>query len=135
MMRDLFDVTIPGVPEGWYETLMCDIQWDITAPISVYDANYQPRNTVKPEIKYYSLTPKDWREVKRLPRALYVRYPLDKGITPDYMTRVVEDHYGWYISGATWASAMRETWNVAARDADAHGVKTAWIRKGVLVWR
>lgn len=123
------------VDPGWYETLMCDIHWDIVAPISVYDANYQPRNTGKAAIKYYSLTPKDWREVKRLPRALFLRYELDKGIVPDYMTRVIEDHYGWYVSAVTWTSAMRVEWNHSARDADAHGVKTAWIRKGRLVWR
>lgn len=134
-MRDLFDVTIPGVEKGWYETLMCDIQWDIVAPISVYDEHRQPRNTGRSEIKYYRLTPKDWREVRRLPRALFLRYELDGGILPHHMTRVVEDHYGWYISGVTWASAMREEWCVAARDADANGVRTAWMRKGRLVWR
>ena len=48
----------------------------IVCPLYVYDQYHQPRNTVNPKIVYYNLTEKDWKSVKKLPKALFVQYKI-----------------------------------------------------------
>lgn len=115
--------------ENTHTSLIYNIMWDIVCPLYIFDQYHQPRNTIDPKIVYYNLTKKDWKSVKKLPKALFVQYKT--GTHPNTITKIIENHYGWYTLGITWASAIFE----AGKEAKEHNVKTAYIRNNTLVWK